>query len=183
MQNKSEYEKVVYNNTFRTLLSEKEIKSRIKSLGRQITNDYRGTIPIIIGVLNGSFIFIADLVRTIELDLEIDFIKLSSYGDAKVSSGRVQVLKDIDADLKDRHVLIVEDIIDTGLSIRYLHKKLEAFQPASLKYVTLLFKKDNAKTDTAIDYVGFEIPNDFVVGFGLDYKQILRNLPAVYVMD
>ncbi len=183
MQNKSEYEKVVYNNTFRTLLSEKEIKSRIKSLGRQITNDYRGTIPIIIGVLNGSFIFIADLVRTIELDLEIDFIKLSSYGDAKVSSGRVQVLKDIDADLKDRHVLIVEDIIDTGLSIRYLHKKIETFQPASLKYVTLLFKKDNAKTDTAIDYVGFEIPNDFVVGFGLDYKQILRNLPAVYVMD
>lgn len=183
MQNKSEYEKVVYNNTFRTLLSEDEIKNRIKSLGQQITNDYRGTIPIVIGVLNGSFIFIADLVRAIKLDLEIDFIKLSSYGDAKVSSGRVHVLKEIDADLKDRHVLIAEDIIDTGLSIRYLHKKLEAFQPASLKYVTLLYKKDNAKIDAAIDYVGFEIPNDFVVGYGLDYKQILRNLPAVYVMD
>lgn len=179
----SNFEKVVYEGNFRVLLSEEIIQNRIRELGRQITKDYRGKIPILVGVLNGCFIFFADLVRHIEIDLEIDFLKISSYGDEKISSGRIQVLKEINADLKGRHVLVVEDIVDSGLSIRFLEKKVSEQQPASLKFISLLLKRENAKVDFKIDYIGFEIPNDFVVGYGLDHKQILRNLPAVYVMD
>ncbi len=183
MNKSSEFYKARYENKFRELLTKDAIQSRIEELGTQITQDYADKDPILIGVLNGCFIFFSDLVRQVELDLEIDFIKLSSYGDAKISSGKVTVLKDINADLKDRHVLIVEDIVDTGLSIRYLRNKLLQFNPASLKFVSLLYKENNADLDFDIDYVGFNIPNEFVVGYGLDYKQILRNLPAVYVME
>ncbi len=136
-----------------------------------------------IGVLNGGFIFMADLIRHVEIDLEVDFIKVSSYGDATVSSGRVQILKDINAEIQGRHILVVEDIVDTGLSVRFLERKISELEPASLKFVSLLLKKEKAKVDFSIDYVGFEIPNEFVVGYGLDHKQILRNLPAIYVMD
>lgn len=183
MNAKSEFEKVFYDQSFRCLLSNEKIHKRTRELGQEITRDYRGKIPIIIGILNGSFIFIADLVRCIELDVEIDFLKISSYGDAKISSGNVQMLKDINADLANRHVLIVEDIVDTGLSVTFLKRHLSLMKPASIKIATLLFKKEIAKLDFDLDYIGFEIPNDFVVGFGLDHKQILRNLPAVYVMD
>ncbi|MDZ7725751.1 MAG: hypoxanthine phosphoribosyltransferase [candidate division KSB1 bacterium] len=183
MNEKSEFEKVVHDQSFRCLLSHEDIQKRTRELGREITRDYRGTIPIIIGILNGSFIFIADLVRNIELDVEIDFLKISSYGDEKISSGDVQMIKDINADLKGRDVLIVEDIVDTGLSVTFLKKHLSERQPASIKFASLLFKKEVAKLDFNVDYVGFEIPNDFVVGFGLDHKQILRNLPDIYVMD
>ena len=183
MNNRSEFERVVYDNKFRVLLPREQIESRLRELGRQITEDYRGKHPIVIGVLNGGFLFMADLIRHIEIDLEIDFIKLSSYGDEKVSSGQVQVLKEINADVKDRHILLVEDIVDTGLSVKVLEKKFTAYGPASLRFVSLLRKTEKAKVDFDIDYVGFEIPDDFVVGYGLDYKQILRNLPAVYVMD
>ena len=179
----SEFQKVVYDNKFRTLIDDKQIQNRIQELGKEITKDYQGKEPILIGVLNGCFIFFADLVRHVECDLEIDFIKLSSYGDEKVSSGKVEILKDINADLRNRHVLIVEDIVDTGLSINFLKQKLINLKPASLKIVSLLLKKEKAKVDFDIDYVGFEISNEFVVGYGLDHKQVLRNLPAVYVMD
>ncbi len=180
---KSEFEKVVYEGGFRVLLSQEKIDKRIVELGRQITEDYRGLQPIIIGVLNGAFIFMADLIRRIEIDVEVDFIKISSYGDAKKSSGRVMMLKDINAEITGRHVLLVEDIVDTGLSLEFLHQKFSALKPASLKYVSFLVKPDSVKTNIHIDYVGFEIPSEFVVGYGLDYKQILRNLPAVYIMD
>ncbi len=183
MNDRTLFEKAVHDNAFRVLISKEKLQERIRELGRQITEDYRGKEPIMIGVLNGSFVFIADLVRAIELDLEIDFIKISSYGNEKTSSGRVQMIKDINADIEGRHVLIVEDIVDTGLSIKFLEEKLSALKPASLKFVTLLIKKEIAKVDFDIDYVGFEIPNEFVIGYGLDHKQILRNLPAIYVMD
>lgn len=179
----SEFHKVVYDNKFRTLIDRERIENRVRELAKEITGDYQGKEPILIGVLNGCFIFFADLVRHVELDLEIDFIKLSSYGDEKVSSGRVEILKDINADLHNRHVLVVEDIVDTGLSINFLKQKLLNLKPASLKFVSLLLKKEKARVDFDINYVGFEISNEYVVGYGLDYKQVLRNLPAVYVMD
>ncbi len=183
MSTKSEFEKAVYENEFRTLISREKLNQRIAEMGQQITRDYRGQQPIMIGVLNGAFLFMADLIRHVELDLEVDFIKISSYGDEKVSSGKVMMLKDINAQIQNRHILVVEDIVDTGLSIQFLRDKFLSLSPASLRFVTLLYKKQNVKVDLDLHYVGFEIPNEFVIGYGLDYKQILRNLPAVYVMD
>ncbi len=183
MDSRTVFERAVHDGAFRELVSKEALDKRIKELGQQITSDYRGKDPIMIGTLNGCFVFIADLVRAIELDLEIDFLKISSYGDAQVTSGKVTMLKDIQADITGRHVLVVEDIVDTGLSINFLDDLLSAHNPASLKFVTLLLKPDKAKTERKIDYVGFEIPDEFVIGYGLDHKQILRNLPAVYVMD
>jgi len=183
VNNKSEFEKAVYEGEFRTLISRERLAERIAEMGRQISADYRGTQPIIIGVLNGAFLFMADLIRHIELDLEVDFIKISSYGDDKVSSGKVMMLKDINAQIRNRHILVVEDIVDTGLSIQFLREKFLLLAPASLRFVTLLYKRGNVRVSVDLDYVGFEIPNEFVIGFGLDYKQILRNLPAVYVLD
>jgi len=183
VNSKSEFEKVVYEGEFRTLIDQETLSRRIAEMGQQISADYRGKQPIIIGVLNGAFLFMADLIRRIEVDLEVDFIKISSYGDEKVTSGKVMMLKDINAQIRDRHILVVEDIVDTGLSIQFLREKFLSLSPASLRFVTLLYKKQNAKLQVPLDYVGFEIPNEFVIGFGLDYKQILRNLPAVYVMD
>jgi hypoxanthine phosphoribosyltransferase len=183
VSSKSEFEKAVYENEFRTLISREKLNQRIAEMGQQITQDYRGQQPIMIGVLNGAFLFMADLIRHVELDLEVDFIKISSYGDEKVSSGKVMMLKDINAQIQNRHVLVVEDIVDTGLSIQFLRDKFLTLSPASLRFITLLYKKQNVKVDVTLDYVGFEIPNEFVIGYGLDYKQILRNLPAVYVMD
>ncbi len=183
MSNRSEFERVVFDNKFRVLLTREQIEARTRELGKQISTDYRGKQPIVIGVLNGGFLFMADLIRHIEIDLEIDFIKLSSYGDQKVSSGRVEVLKEINAEISNRHVLVVEDIVDTGLSVKALEKNFSVSKPASLRFVALLRKTEKAKVHFDIDYVGFEIPDHFVVGYGLDYKQILRNLPAVYVME
>ena len=183
MIQRTEFEKVVYDGKFRVLLTREQICARTQELGKLITEDYRDKNPIMIGVLNGGFIFMADLIRHVEIDLEVDFIKVSSYGDATVSSGRVQILKDINAEIQGWHILVVEDIVDTGLSVRFLERKISELEPASLKFVSLLLKKEKAKVDFSIDYVGFEIPNEFVVGYGLDHKQILRNLPAIYVMD
>ncbi len=183
MIQRTEFEKVVYDGKFRVLLTREQICARTQELGKLITDDYRDKNPIMIGVLNGGFIFMADLIRYVEIDLEVDFIKVSSYGDATISSGRVQILKDINADVHGRHILVVEDIVDTGLSVRFLERRISELKPASLRFVSLLLKKDKAKVDFSIDYVGFEIPNEFVVGYGLDHKQILRNLPAIYVMD
>ncbi|MBN1464946.1 hypoxanthine phosphoribosyltransferase [candidate division KSB1 bacterium] len=183
MDERTIFERAVLDGAFRVLITREELEKRIQELGRAITKDYRGKDPIVIGILNGCFVFIADLVRTIELDLEIDFLKISSYGDAQVSSGQVTMLKDVNAEIGGRHVLVVEDIVDTGVSLKYLEERLQALNPASLKFVTLLYKKEKAKIHFDIDYVGFEIPDEFVIGYGLDHKQILRNLPAIYVMD
>ncbi len=183
MNPKSEFEKAVYEGEFRTLIDRETLNRRVVEMGRQITKEYSGKQPIIIGVLNGAFLFMADLIRHIELDLEVDFIKISSYGDEKLSSGKVMMLKDINAEIKGRHILVVEDIVDTGLSIQFLREKFSQLAPASLRFATLLYKKQNVRVEVQLDYVGFEIPDEFVIGYGLDYKQILRNLPAVFVMD
>lgn len=165
------------------LLSEDKIRQKIKELGEAISNDYRGRCPILVGVLNGGFVFCADLFREISIDCEVDFIKISSYGDAMETSGRVKLLKDIDAHLNDRHVLVVEDIVDSGYSVQYLRTRMNAANPKTLKFVSLLVKEGPAKIPYEIDYIGFKIPNRFVVGYGLDYAQKFRNLPQIYLMD
>jgi len=178
----SEYSRITGNSKKQILLEREQIKARIAELGAEITRDYQDKKPVLIGVLNGCFIFIADLVRRMQLDMEIDFVKLSSYGNEQESSGKIKIHKDINTNIQGRHVLVVEDIVDTGLSVGYLHEKLSALEPASLKFVTLL-KKDKAKITFKIDYIGFEIPDRFVVGYGLDHGQLLRNLPDIYTMD
>ncbi|MFQ5650127.1 MAG: hypoxanthine phosphoribosyltransferase [bacterium] len=178
-----ETHKFITNEKTRILLSGEQIQLKVKELGAQISRDYAGKCPILIGVLNGSFIFCADLFRAITIDCEIDFIKISSYGEAMETSGVVKLKKDIDAHLQDRHVLVVEDIVDSGYSVNYLKERLETVKPKSLKFVSLLVKEGTAKIAYEIHYVGFKIPNHFVIGYGLDYAQKFRNLPAVYVMD
>lgn len=169
---------------FRLYLDEETIQQRVRELGEQIAADYASLgAPILIGVLNGAFMFIADLMRAIPGDCEVDFYKLSSYGEKKVSSGEVTELKNVDASLEGRHVIVVEDIVDTGLSMKYVMDQIAQLNPASLRAVTLLRKPEAAKVDVTVDYVGFEIENLFVIGYGLDYGQLARNLRAIYILD
>lgn len=168
---------------FRVYLTEEEIQQRNKQLGQQISQDYKDKKPIFIGVLNGAFIFLADLMRYVNIPCEVDFLKLSSYGDEKVSSGQVYDLKDIDADIQGRHVILVEDIVDTGLSMNYLYKKLSQFGPASLAIATMLHKHEATHHEVKIKYTGFKIPNLFVLGYGLDYAQEGRNLAQIYILE
>lgn len=168
---------------FKVFITKEQIEARISLLGKQLDREYDGKKPIFIGILNGSFIFLADLMRMVSVPCEVDFMKLSSYGDEKVSSGNVTELKHIDAKLKDRHVILVEDIVDTGLSMKYMIERMKQYEPASVKVVTLLHKKDATQHDVQIDYVGFEIPTKFVLGYGLDYAQEGRNLAQIYVLD
>lgn len=168
---------------FRLYIDEETLRGRIRELGRQITSDYAGKKPILIGVLNGAFMFLADLMREIRLDCEVDFIKLSSYGDAKVSSGRVHELKRIDADLEERHVIVVEDIVDTGLSMEFMLERLKQYGPASVRSAVLLHKYEATQVDLDLEYVAFRVPDLFVIGYGLDYGQLARNLPEIYVLD
>jgi len=152
-------------------------------MGAKISEDYEGKRPIFIGVLNGAYIFLADLMRYVSIPCEVDFLKLSSYGAEKVSSGKVRDLKEVDADIKGRHIILVEDIVDTGLSIHYLCKKLEKLEPASIRVSTLLHKKEATRHDVQLHYTGFEIPNLFVLGYGLDYAQEGRNLAQIYILE
>ncbi len=168
---------------FRLFLDVATLQQRVAELGRQISRDYEGKRPILIGVLNGAFMFLADLMRYITIDCEVDFLKLSSYGAEKVSSGQVYELKKIDADIRGRHVLIVEDIVDTGLSMQFILERLREYEPASVATVTLLHKPEATQVDVPLDYVGFRIPNKFVIGYGLDYGQLARNLSAVYILE
>ena len=168
---------------FRRSIDEETIQRRITEIGLEISTEYEGKTPILIAVLNGAFMFVADLIRAIQIDCEIDFLKLSSYGAAKVSSGDVRELKRIDADIKDRHIIIVEDIVDTGVSMRFILDSLAEYQPASIAVATFLHKPDATREELDLDYVGFEIPNKFVVGYGLDYGQLGRNFGAVYIED
>jgi len=172
-----------HGEVFKVFIDKDQIDARLSLLGEQIDNEYKDLKPIFIGILNGSYIFLADLMRNVTISCEVDFMKLSSYGDEKVSSGNVKELKHIDAKLKDRHVILVEDIVDTGLSMNYMMKRMEEYQPASVKVVTLLHKKEATQHNIQIDYVGFEIPNKFVLGYGLDYAQVGRNLAQIYVID
>lgn len=163
-------------------ISEEKISKRIKKLANKINKDYKGRKPVFIGILNGSFIFLADLIREIKIDCEIDFLKLSSYGDEKISSGNVTLLKDLNCEIENRHIIIVEDIVDSGLSVNFIKKLMEDHKPASLRFATLLFKKDISKLTFDIDYIGFKIDNKFVVGYGLDFAQKYRNLKAIKVL-
>jgi hypoxanthine phosphoribosyltransferase len=170
----------INNDRFALYLSEEQIRKKIKELAAQINRDYSGKVPIFIGILNGSFIFFADLIREITVDCEVDFLKLSSYGDAKISSGQVRLLKDLNCQVNGRDIIVVEDIIDSGLSIDFMKRLVAKENPASFRVVTLLLKKTVAKLSFPIDYVGFEIPPEFVIGYGLDYAQKVRNLRSIY---
>ncbi len=171
------------NETFEVYLSEEQILERTAEIGKQLEEEYQSKFPIFIGILNGSVLFFSDLIRNVQINCEIDFIKLSSYGDRKISSGNVRLLKELNADISDRHIIIVEDIIDTGLSMRYIKELLLNYNPASVKFVTLLSKPGSLKHDITIDYSGFEIPDKFVIGYGLDYAQKYRNLRSIYVLS
>ena len=163
----------------RTIIAEKRLQSKIKSLGKRIAVDYEGKVPVFVGVLKGSFMFMADLIRTAGIDCEIDFMSVASYGQAKKGTGIVRLLKDININIRDRHVLIVEDIIDSGLTANYLRQYLQLRQPASIEFITLLDKNRARKVDIDIKYVGFEIPDVFAVGYGLDYDERHRQLPFI----
>ena len=168
---------------FSILISEAQIEKRLTELGQQIARDFKDQNPILIGVLNGGFIFLADLIRHIDIDLEIDFIRISSYGDHQQSSGHVKVLKPLSADIAGRNVVVVEDIVDSGLSVKFLNKMMTAFNPQQLKFATLLHKPAKTVADIKMDYVGFEIEDKYVVGYGLDDKQFKRNLRDIYIVS
>ena len=170
----------VNGDRFTIYLSEEQIRSRVKELAARINEEYRGKVPIFIGILNGSFIFFADLIREITIDCEVDFLKLSSYGDAKITSGQVRLLKDLNCQVTGRDIIVVEDVVDSGLSIDFMKKIVMKENPASFRVASLLLKKSVAKIEFPIDYVGFEIPPEFVIGYGLDYAQKVRNLKAIY---
>ena len=172
----------VNGDTFELMLSERTIKNRIKELAAQINSDYAGRTPVFIGILNGSFIFFADLIREITIDCEVDFLKLSSYGDAKISSGDVRLLKDLNCQVTGRDIIIVEDIVDSGLSMQYIRDLTLRQNPTSFRVVTLLYKPASVKSNIQLDYVGFTIKPEFVIGYGLDYAQRERNLKAIYRM-
>jgi hypoxanthine phosphoribosyltransferase len=156
------------------------LDKRVTELADQISLDYQGKVPIFVGVLNGAIIFLSDLIRKLTVECEIDFIKISSYGNKRISSGAITMIKDFSADLHGRDIIVVEDIVDSGLSVAYLKKRIESMKPASVKFVSLLVKRDCAVVPLNIDYMGFEIENKFVVGYGLDVAQKKRNLNAIY---
>lgn len=164
------------------LISEEEIKKIVKKLGEDITRDYKDKNLILISVLKGSVVFMSDLMREIDLPLKIDFMIVSSYGDKTVSSGKVKIVKDLDIDLSDLDVLMVEDILDTGRTLSSLIEILKTRKPKSLKLCTFLDKPDRRQTEIEADYVGAKIPDEFVVGYGLDFSQKYRNLPFVGVL-
>jgi hypoxanthine phosphoribosyltransferase len=161
------------------VIGEAELQGRIAALGDSITRDYQGRPPLLVGVLKGAFMFMSDLSRAIDLPVEFDFMAVSSYGSATRSSGVVRIIKDLDLDLGGRHVLIVEDIVDSGLTLAYLRKNLVARAPASLEVCALLVKEGLQRVDLDLKYVGFTIPPSFVIGYGLDVAERWRNLPYV----
>jgi hypoxanthine phosphoribosyltransferase len=164
------------------LLDSETIQKRVREIGIQITEDYRGTVPLLICILKGASIFHADLLRAIELEVSSDFIAVASYGKLTKSSGEVYMLKDLDESIEDKHVLLIEDIVDTGLTLHYLRQTLLARGPRSLKIVALLNKPSRREIDVPVDYIGFDIPDEFVVGYGLDYAQHYRNLPDIRIL-
>ena len=164
----------------RVVVSEADLQARIAELGARITADYLDRPPLLVGVLKGAFMFMSDLSRSIELPVEVDFMAVSSYGSATRTSGVVRIVKDLDVDLVDRHVLVVEDIVDSGLTLNYLQRYLLARRPASLEVCALLVKEGQQRIAVDLRYVGFHIPADFVVGYGLDVDERLRNLSAIY---
>ncbi len=164
---------------YQVVIPEDALRHKVKELGRQIAADYQGKKLLLVGVLKGAVVFIVDLARNIDLPLEIDFMAVSSYGASTETSGVVRILKDLETPLSDRHVLIVEDIVDTGLTLSYLRQNLLGRSPLSLRICALLNKRKARKADVPLDYVGFEIEDQWVVGYGLDSGELHRNLPYV----
>ena len=163
----------------KVLISEEEIQAKLMEMGAAITRDYADRSLLLVGVLKGAFVVMADLARNIQLPLQFDFMAVSSYGAATKTSGVVRILKDLDHDLKDRDVLVVEDIVDSGLTLKYLLKNLAGRKPATLEVAALLRKEGIQQVELDVRYIGFDIPNEFVVGYGLDYAEKYRNLPFV----
>jgi hypoxanthine phosphoribosyltransferase len=164
------------------LIDEETLQSRIRELGAEVSSDYVGKELLLVGVLKGAVFFMADLMRSITVPCEIDFMAISSYGASTDSSGVVRILKDLDINIEDRHVLVVEDIIDSGLTLSYLVRNLESREPASLEVCALMTKPERREIDVDVRYVGFEIPNRFVIGYGLDFAERYRTLPYVGVL-
>jgi len=167
-------------NVGRVVVSEADLQAKVAELGAQITADYADNPPILVGVLEGAFLFMADLARAIALPVEFDFMAVSSYGSATRTSGVVRILKDLEIDLSDRDVLIVEDIVDSGLTLAYLQRNLAARAPRSVETCALLVKEGLQRTELSLKYVGFTIPPEFVIGYGLDVDERYRNLPGIY---
>jgi hypoxanthine phosphoribosyltransferase len=173
----------MHNDIAKVLLTEAEIQGKVAELGAEIAGAYAEIErPVLVGVLKGCMMFIVDLARAIKLPITLDFIAVSSYGASTQTSGVVRMVKDLDTDIAGRHVLIVEDIIDSGLTLAYLREHLLRREPASLRICALLNKPERREADVHIDFKGFDIPNEFVVGYGLDYNEIYRNLPYIGVL-
>lgn len=166
----------------RILISEEDIQGKIQELGTILSKEYENKKPLLVGVLKGALPFMSDLIKAMEIYLEIDFMDVSSYGDATESSGEVKIIKDLDTNVEGRHVLFVEDIIDTGTTLAYLKDMFQYRKAASIKIVTLLDKPSGRAVDIDVDWIGFEVPHEFVVGYGLDYAECYRNLPFIGVL-
>jgi hypoxanthine phosphoribosyltransferase len=164
------------------LITSEEIEEKVREIGARITEDYRGEKLLLIGILRGAVVVMSDLMRNIDLPCELDFMDISSYGTGTSSSGVVRILKDLEEDITDRHVLIVEDIIDTGLTLSYLMRSLLARKPASLEICALLSKPSRRRAELDVKYLGFDVPDEFVVGYGLDYAGAYRNLPDICIL-
>lgn len=167
----------------RPMVTQEEMRARIKELGKQIAADYAGKDLVLVGVLKGAYAFYADLARAIRIPMRVDFLIVASYGGQSKTSGKVKVITELTEDVKGKDVLLVEDIVDSGLTVQYLVKTLAKHKPKSIKVCTLLSKPDRRTIDVQLDYVGFKIPNKYVVGYGLDYQQKYRNLPYLAVLD
>lgn len=165
------------------LLSEEQLQERIAALAAALDRDYAHTTPVLVGVLTGGAIFMADLIRKMRGPVEMEFMAVSSYGAGTASTGVVRILKDLNSEVTGRDVIIVEDIVDSGLTLAYLQSLLRAREPASLRTCVLLDKKERREADVTLDYIGFEIPNAFVVGYGLDYANLYRQLPFIGILD
>jgi len=167
----------------RPIVTQEEMRARIRELGKQITADYMGKDFVLVGVLKGAYAFYADLARAIRIPMRVDFLIVTSRGLRAKASGKVKLMTELTEDIKDKDVLLVEDIVDSGLTVQHLVKTLTKKKPRSIKVCTLLNKPDSRTINVAIDYVGFKIPNKYVVGYGLDYQQKYRNLPYLAVLD
>ncbi len=174
---------VIGSDVFVPLIKEVELQERIKALGKEISENYRGKVPVFIGVLNGAFLFLSDLIKNVTVDCEVDFFKLSSYGDEKISTGKVKLIKELSCDVSGRDIIIVEDIVDSGLSMKFIEDLIAPHNPASMSVVSLLVKPNSLRYNVKIDYIGFNIPSKFVIGYGLDYAQKYRNLRSIYVLS
>lgn len=167
----------------RVIISRRQIAERVEALAREIRRDYRNKHPLLIGVLKGSFVFLSDLIRALDIPLEIDFVRLSSYGAGTKSSGKVKVVQGLKTDIKGRHVLVIEDIVDTGLTISFFLDYLRRRRPASLKLCTLFDKPSRREVPVPVDYLGFSIEDYFVVGYGLDFNERFRYLPDLCALE